>query len=230
MVAHNPEPVLDLLERSDSRRLRRALIDVLLSVGPPLLSSVQPRLMSSQWYVARNMVILHTRLGGGAEELRVLAEHPHAQVRIEVVRALRTMGRDPAASSIAAGRLSDSSPEVAQAAISSLASMQMSPPVVAALERLAADESRPEDARRTAIQVLGGSRSEAAPEALVRLMQPRGLIEGPATGALRDDMARALHGSPAPGAQARFEEALKSSVRRVRKACERAIGREHEDA
>jgi len=229
MVAHNAEPVLDLLERSDSRKLRRALLDVLLSAGGGLLASVQTRLQSSQWYVTRNMIILHTRLGGGAEELRALADHPHAQVRVEVVRSLRAMSRDPAASDIVAKRLSDSAPEVAQAAITSLATMELSGPVVSALEAVAADETRGEDARRTAIQVLGGSRSDAAPDALLRLMQPHGLIEAPSTGTLRDDAARALHGCPAAGAPARFEEALHSTVRRVRKACERALGTDPND-
>lgn len=229
MVAHNAEPVLDLLERSDSRKLRRALLDVLLSAGGGLLASVQTRLQSSQWYVTRNMIILHTRLGGGAEELRALADHPHAQVRVEVVRSLRAMSRDPAASDIVAKRLSDSAPEVAQAAITSLATMELSGPVVSALEAVAADETRGEDARRTAIQVLGGSRSDAAPDALLRLMQPHGLIDAPSTGTLRDDAARALHGCPAAGAPARFEEALHSTVRRVRKACERALGTDPND-
>lgn len=229
LATHNAEPVLDLLEQSESRRLRRALLDVLLSVGDRLLPSVQTRLQSSQWYVTRNMIILHTRLGGGAEELRALAEHPHAQVRVEVVRSLRAMARDPAASGIVVKRLSDSAPEVAQAAISSLATMELSPAVVAALEALASDEARGEEARRTAVQVLGGSRSDAAPDALLRLMQPRGLIEAPAVSALREDVARALHGCPAPSAPARFEEALHSTVRRVRKACERALGRDPGD-
>ena len=229
MVAHNAEPVLDLLERSDSRKLRRALIDVLLSAGGGLLPSVQTRLQSSQWYVTRNMIILHTRLGGGAEELRALADHPHAQVRVEVVRSLRAMARDPVASDIVVGRLSDRAPEVAQAAISSLATMELSGPVVSALAALAADEARSEDARRTAIQVLGGSRSDAAPDALFRLMQPHGLIEGPSTATLREDAARALHGCPATCARDRFEEAQHSTVRRVRKACERALGRDHQD-
>ena len=224
LVAHNPEPVVDLLERCDSRKLRRALLDVLAAGGPDLLPLVQSRMQSSNWFVTRNMVVLHARLGGPAAELRVLAEHPHVQVRVEIVRALRAMARDPVACDIVVGRLSDAAPDVAQAAIASLATMELTTAAVAALEALAADEARTDDDRRGAVQVLGRSRSDAAPEALARLIQPRGLIERPSTTALRDDVARALRQCPAPGARARFEEALRSSAWRVRKSCERVAG------
>jgi hypothetical protein len=224
VCTHNPEPVLDLLERADSRKLRRALIEILTASGPELLPSVQTRLQSSQWYVTRNMVILHARLGGDARELRPLAEHPHAQVRVEVVRQLRSMAKDPAACEIVAGRLSDRSPDVAQAAIASLATMELPASIVGALESLATDEQRSDDARLAAVQVLGRCRNEVAPEALLRLLQPHGLIERPSTTAIREEAARALRSSPAPSAAARFDEALHSPAWRVRKACERAMG------
>ncbi len=223
--AHNAEPVLDLLERATSRKMRRALIDVLASTGEDLLPSVQTRMQSSQWFVTRNMIILHTRLGGDPRELAPLAEHPHAQVRVEVVRALRANPRDPAACAIVVGRLSDAAPEVAQAAIASLATMELPDSVVGALERLAADEARSDEARRAAVQVLGGCRSDLAPDALVRLLQPQGLLERASTTALREEAARSLRSCPAPTAQARFDEALRSPAWRVRKVCERALGR-----
>jgi hypothetical protein len=224
LVTHNPEPVVDLLERCDSRKLRRALLDALATGGPELLPLVQSRMQSSSWFVTRNMIVLHARLGGPAAELRVLADHPHVQVRVEIVRALRTMARDPVACDIVVHRLSDPAPDVAQAAIASLATMELTPAAVGALEALAADEARSDDDRRGAVQVLGRSRSDAAPEALARLIQPHGLIERPSTTALRDDVARALRQCPAAGAAARFAEALRSSAWRVRKSCERIAG------
>lgn len=228
VCAHNPEPVLDLLERADTRKMRRALLDLIIAAGPDLLPSVQTRLQSSQWFVTRNMVILHVRLGGDARELRSLADHPHVQVRVEVVRQLRSLGRDPAACEIVVGRLTDRSPDVVQAAIASLATMDLPPSGVGALEALATDDQRGEDARRAAVRVLGRCRSDAAPEALVRLLQPHGLIESSTATAIREEAARALRGCPAPSAATRFEEALRSSAWRVRRACERAMGLEQE--
>jgi len=225
---HNAEPVLDLLERADGRKARRALLEILASVGPDLLPLVQTRMQSSHWFVTRNMVILHARLGGDARELRAIAEHPHAQVRVEVVRQLRSMARDPVACEIVAGRLSDRAPDVAQAAIASLATMDLPTSVVTALESLATDDQRSDEARLAAVQVLGSCRNEVAPEALLRLLQPQGLIERPSTSAIREEAAKALRSSPAPSAAARFDEALHSSAWRVRKACERAIGRGQE--
>jgi hypothetical protein len=224
VVAHNPEPVLDVLERAGSRKLRRALIDLLAGMGPSLLPSVQTRMHASQWYVTRNMIVLHARLGGDAATLRGLAEHPHAQVRVEVLRAVRAMARDPSAGEIVVARLSDPAAEVAQAAVSSLGTMDLPSGAVATLEGLAGDETRSDEARRAAVRALGRSRADEAPEALLRLLQPRGLMERPATTTLREEAARALRASPAPTAAARFEEALRSTAWRVRKICERAMG------
>lgn len=223
VAGHNAEPVLELLERAESRRLRRALIDLLSEVGPDLLPAVQTRMISSPWYVTRNMVILHVRLGGSAAELRAIAEHPHAQVRVEVVRQLRALRGDPAGATIVAGRLSDPSPDVAQAAIASLATMDVPASLLASLEAIAADEDRADDARLAAVRVLGASREDAGADALIRLIQPRGLMERPSTTAVRERAARALRTCPAPGSAARFDEALRSSAWRVRKACERAL-------
>lgn len=224
LVPHNAEPVLDLLERSSSRKLRRSLIDVLVGAGRDILGSVRSRLGSSQWFVTRNMIILHSRLGGGAEDLSTLAEHPHAQVRIEVLRALRAHGRDPLAWQIVLARLDDRAPEVAQAATGTMAVMEPSDDVIPTLEGIASDEARNAETRRAVVRVLGRSREDAAAEALVRLLEPHGLMESASASAVRDDAARALRRSLAPAAPDLFEQALASPVRRVRKACERAIG------
>ncbi len=222
VCGQNPEPVLDLLERTESRKLRRSLVELLVGVGDALLPSVQTRLQSSNWFVTRNMIILHVRLGGDARELAPVAQHPHVQVRMEVVRQLRALARDPVACDVVAGRLEDKSPEVVHAAVASLAVMDLPEQVVATLETLANDDARGEDTRRSAVQVLGRCRHEAAPDALMRLLQPHGLIEKPMTSALREEAALALRRCPAPTARERFEEALTSAAWRVRRACERA--------
>ncbi|HEX8796080.1 MAG TPA: hypothetical protein VF765_34255, partial [Polyangiaceae bacterium] len=223
IVPYNAEPVLDLLERSSSRKLRRTLIDVLAAAGGDILPSVRSRLGSSQWFVTRNMIILHTRLGGRPEDLLALAEHPHVQVRIEVLRALRASGRDPVAWQIVLARLDDRAHEVAQAATGTVAVMDPPASAVPALEQIAGDDSRHADMRRAVVRVLGRSREDAAAEALLRLLEPRGLMESASASAVRDDAARALHRSSAPAAPALFEQGLASTVRRVRKACERAL-------
>lgn len=223
IAPYNAEPVLDLLERSSSRKLRRSLIDVLAGAGGELLTSVRSRLGSSQWFVTRNMVVLHARLGGRPEDLLALAEHPHVQVRIEVLRALRASARDPVSWRIVLARLDDRAPEVAQAASGTMAVMDPPTSAVEVLERIAGDDARDPDTRRTLVRVLGRSREDVAAEALVRLLEPRGLMDSASAGAVRDDAARALRRSPAPAAAALFEQALASPVRRVRKACERAM-------
>ncbi|MGH7295183.1 MAG: hypothetical protein ACRELB_09630, partial [Polyangiaceae bacterium] len=223
LAERNPEPVLDLLERSESRKLRRTLIDVVAAGGGPrVLQSVRSRLGSSQWYVTRNMVIVHARLGGNPEDLRAFAEHPNAQVRVEVLRALRAAPNDPVAVELVVARLGDRAPEVAVAARATLAGMDLPAERIDGLRRSAADDSCDLESRRSIVAALGRSRLDAAADALVHLLQPHGLVDSAGAGALRDDAARALRHSPAPSASSLFEEALRSTVRRVRKACERA--------
>jgi HEAT repeat protein len=94
------------------------------------------------------------------------------------------------------------------------------PTTVPILERVAGAENESEEVRRMAIEALGRSPHDSAPAALFRLLQPRGLIDLDTT---RDYAAVALRHSPAPQATALFNEGLKSSSRRVRKACERAV-------
>ncbi len=223
LVPHNAEPVLDLLERSNSRKLRRALIDVLAAAGKDILASVRSRLGSSQWFVTRNMIILHARLGGRAEDLVALAEHPHTQVRIEVLRALRASARDPVAWEIVLARMDDRAPEVASAATGTLAVMDPPVSAVPVLEGIAGNDARGVETRLAVVRVLGRSREDASAEALRRLLEPRGLMESAAATAVRDEVARALRRSLAPAAATLFEQAIASPVRRVRKACERAL-------
>jgi hypothetical protein len=92
------------------------------------------------------------------------------------------------------------------------------------LARLAASDARPEDVRMLAVEALGGCPRDAAARALFVLLHPQGLLESGATSNVRDLAATVLHRSPAAGAGELFQRALSSSVRRVRKACERAAG------
>ena len=97
----------------------------------------------------------------------------------------------------------------------------LGPTAIMALERLADDGDQQDALRRRCIEVLGRSTLDPAAEALLRLIQPRSILE---LGTLRDLAAVSLKGSPAPKAAALFAQGLASTVRRVRKSCERAAG------
>ncbi len=219
LTALAPEAVLDQLEASQSRKMRRILIEALAHAGPGLLPALRGKLRSPSWFVVRNAVSLVPRVSGTARDLSPVVQHPNEKVRAEVARALRAMPGDDTTMEIAATYLEDASAEVRQQARFVLRGDLLTPRSVALLEHYAADERKPEETRRFVIEVLGSSRLDDAAGALFRLLQPRGLIE---MGSLRDATAVALRGSKAPSAAHWFDEGLRSTAWRVRKACERA--------
>lgn len=217
-----PEAAVERLETTQNRKMRRVLLDALPHAGASLLPLVRSRLMSSQWYVVRNAVLLIGRCGGTTRDLASVARHPNEKVRLEVARALRAVPQDEASMEIVAGYLADPSHEVSQIARILLRGELLGVGSIATVEAFAADESQPEDIRLRCVTALGRSAHDAAAEALFKLIHPRGLLDTSA--GVRDAAAVALRASHAPGAAALFEEGLRSSTRRVRKSCERAAG------
>ncbi len=212
-----------LLERTPSRKLRRALLEVLASVGPAVLPYVQGRLGATEWFVVRNMVTLASRVGARVPELQIVARHPHPKVRLEVARAMRTMPAEPRTSDVLAPMLLDTSEEVRTAALAALAEVAMSAAASYSIEASILDDTQAEDLRRRALDALGKSPSEEAARALFRLLEPRGLLERGFETELRERAAAGLFRSRAPGAAALFQQALQSPTWRVRKACEKAM-------
>jgi hypothetical protein len=224
LVTTAPAAVLDRLDVSESRIFRRILLDALAGAGPAILPLARPRLRSREWFIVRNAVLIVARCGGTSIDLLAVASHPNEKVRREVVRLLRAVPQDAMTMDIVVAYLTDPSADVSQHAPQLLRGELVGPQAIDKLERLANDESRPEDLRRRVIHTLGRSPRQEAAQALLRILQPKGLLDV-GSGALRDTAAEALRHSPAPNAPACFEEGLHSSMRRVRKACERAAGR-----
>jgi len=222
VVAGSPLVALQRLEASDNRKMRRALLDAMPLAADELLPVVRTRLVSSNWFVVRNAVLLVARCGGTPRDLEVVASHPNEKVRLEVVRALRSMPVDEATMDIAAEHLLDESHEVAIGARALLRGDPLGPRALVALERIATDEEKPEDLRRRVVDALGQSTNDGAATILYEMLQPRSLIDIGGAAALRDHAAATLRRSRANAAAALFAQGLASTNRRVRKACERA--------
>lgn len=221
LADHAPAALLDRLDVTESRAFRRVILDALTACSADLLPLVRPRLHSSKWYVVRNAVLLIPRARGTGHELLPIARHPHEQVRREIVRVLRNM-RDEAAMEIVVMYLTDPVAELASYAPSLLRGESLGVPAIARLEALASDDRNHEELRKRVVFALGRSPREQAATALFRILQPKSLVDL-GSGAIRDLAAAALRHSPAPNARACFEEGLRSSAWRVRKACERAL-------
>jgi HEAT repeat protein len=164
------------------------------------------------------------RVGGSPRDLEVARHHPDFRVRLEVVRALRAMPAEEATMTLVVGYLADAADEVRQQARPLLRGELLGEAAIGELERFVLDDGQPDDLRRCAVDALGQSPRDAAAAALFRVLHPQALIESGATASVRDHAASALRRSPAPDAKAYFEQGLASTVRRVRRACERAAG------
>ena len=217
----HPEALLERLETSDNRKLRRILLEELPHAGAALLPLVRAKLRSPSWFVVRNAIVLLTRSGGAAKDLLVVARHPNERVRMEITRALRSLPLDETTVEIAAAYLGDPASEVRTLARGLVKGELANTTAIAALARIAGDEHSTDEARTIAIDALGRSKRDEAAVALFDLLQPRGLID---LGSTRDRAAVALRSSAAPKAAELFQAGLQSSVWRVRKVCERASG------
>ena len=136
---------------------------------------------------------------------------------------MRTMPGEPRASDFLSAMLLDASEEVRATAVAGLAEVVMSAAAAHSIEASILDETQSDELRRRALDALGKSPSDEAASALFRLLEPRGLIERPFSGELRERAAECLHRSRAACAAALFQKGLQSTTWRVRKACEKAM-------
>jgi hypothetical protein len=217
------ELLFSVLEKTPSRKLRRALLEILAGVGPAVLPHVKGRFAATEWYVVRNMVTLAARVGANVLELAAVARHPHPKVRLEVGRAVRTLPLDPRASDVLAAMVIDASDEVRVTALAGLGEVVMGAPAARSIEASILDENQTDDLRRRALDALGKSTSDEAASALYRLLEPRGLLEPSFSAEVRERAAAGLCRSRAANAAGLFHQALQSPTWRVRKACEKAV-------
>lgn len=219
-----PGAVLDRLDESENRKMRRILLDALSRAGLGLLPLIRPRLASNKWFVVRNAVLLLSRIGGSASDYEGVLRHSEERVRLEVVRAVRTLPADEAATSILVRMLSDTSVEIRNNACLLLRGDLLSTVAVAELQRIVVHESTPDAIRLAGVEALSQCPRDEASRALYELLHPSGLMEAGGISHMRDLAAVALKRAAAPAAAELFAKGLASSVRRVRRACERANG------
>jgi len=88
--------LLDVLARTENRRMRFRLLDLLAKVGPAVARDAAALLSDSRWYVVRNMLLLLRRVGDSRSVLAVrrCVDHPDLRVRLEAIHTLFEFDRD----------------------------------------------------------------------------------------------------------------------------------------
>lgn len=171
------EPMLDTLAESESRQVRRALIDRLLKLGPALGPHLLPRLSDERWYVVRNLLYLAAELPGAPEGLNAAqhTQHPDIRVRRE---ALRVLFKDPAVRTRAiCTALADQDPRVKRLALAAAADGKCPEPAVPLVVALATGDEDSE-LRVAAIRTLAAEGGRLSLDALLRLTHLRRSLLG----------------------------------------------------
>jgi hypothetical protein len=166
------EPMLDVLAESESRQLRRAIIDRLLKMPDELRPLIQARIADTRWFVLRNMLFLAAELPGtAAVSAAPFRQHEDARVRRE---ALRVLLKDPAERPRAIlTALGDSDERNKRLAINAMTEGGCPDTAVAPLVALASDLDADTELRVPAIRILGAKGSRPAIDALLRIAEIR---------------------------------------------------------
>jgi hypothetical protein len=166
------EPMLDSLAGSESRQVRRALIDRLIRIGMPLGPHLVPRLGDERWYVVRNLLYLAAELPRAPEGLNAAQYAQHADLRVRR-EALRVLFKDPAVRTRAiCTALSDADPRVIRLALAAVADGGCPEPAVPLVVALATGDEESE-LRVAAIRSLAAEGGRLALDALLRLTHMR---------------------------------------------------------
>ncbi|HET8733244.1 MAG TPA: HEAT repeat domain-containing protein [Anaeromyxobacteraceae bacterium] len=110
--------LLDVLARTENRRARFRLLDVLARLGPAVARDAEALLGDPRWYVVRNMLLLLRRVGDNRSvpAVRRCVDHPDLRVRLEAIHNLFAFDR-VAPSAHLRKALHDPDPRQAEAAM-----------------------------------------------------------------------------------------------------------------
>jgi hypothetical protein len=88
--------LLDILARTENRRMRFRLLDLLTKLGPAVARDAAALLSDPRWYVVRNMLLLLRRVGDvrSVMAVRRCVEHPDLRVRLEAIHNLFAFDRE----------------------------------------------------------------------------------------------------------------------------------------
>jgi HEAT repeat protein len=166
-------PLLDVLAESESRQVRRAIIDRLLRMADAMSGSLAARLSDERWYVVRNILYLSAELPESPPGLDVtpFRQHPDARVRRE---AMRLLFRHPDERTRAiCTALSDEDERMKRLALSAASEGGCPEPAVPLIVTIASDDELGSELRVAAVRALATHGGRLALDALLKLTEIR---------------------------------------------------------
>jgi len=209
------DPLLDVLAESESRQVRRAILDRLVRFGEGLGSRLASRLGDERWYVVRNLLYLAAEMPLPPPELEAGAFRSHADARVRR-EAYRVLLRVPAERTRAlCTALADDEPALQRLALAAAAEGGCPDPAVALVVAIATDGAQESNVRLGAIRVLGASGGPLALEALLGLtvIRRRSLLDAMRTAAPSPAFLAALSALGAFRGERRARERLEAASR-----------------
>ena len=164
-------PMLDVLAASESRQVRRGVIDRLIKIGDRLAPFLPARLSDERWYVVRNVLYLAAELPTVPAEVDATVFRHHADPRVRR-EALRVLFRHPVERTrTICTALTDQDPRTKRLALSSVGPEGWPEAAVPLLIALASDADQDDDLRVSAVRALGSQGGRLALDALLRLTE-----------------------------------------------------------
>jgi hypothetical protein len=212
--ARAAEPMLDVLADSESRQVRRALIDRLLKMPDAVRPLLAARAGDARWYVQRNILMLAADLPGMPLALDAVPFRQHADVRVRR-EALRVLFRhaDERARALATA-LADEDPRIKRLALNALMEAPAPEPLVPSLVAIASDSEQESELRVQAIRALGVTGGRLALGGLLKLTEPRrrSIMDMLSAHAATPEYLAALSSLGPHRADARVRERLESAA------------------
>jgi hypothetical protein len=167
------DPLLDALADSESRPVRRAILDRVQRFGQELGPKLAPRLADKRWFVVRNLLYVAAEMPQPPPGLDAAPFRQHAEARVRR-EAYRLGFRVPAERARAlCTALADAEPGLQRLALATAADGGCPDAAVPLVATIASDAEQESDLRLGAIRVLGAAGGPLALEVLLRLTQIR---------------------------------------------------------
>ncbi|GMV07882.1 MAG: hypothetical protein AMXMBFR53_41570 [Gemmatimonadota bacterium] len=164
------DPLLDAMEDSESRAVRRLSFDALADMGPSVAPEVVERLRKGEWFVQRNSLSLLQRFAGLPEGLDVGPYLEHGDPRVRRA-ALPLALRSPELRDTAVRRsLADDDAYVLRAALLELRESASEDLQRTVIDRVLLNGHRSDDLRALAARIVANAGTPGAKDALLRVV------------------------------------------------------------